>query len=98
MVTLAGEGKEAASATVTVEVYTEGGADVVTVTVAEETKQALVTEGYAKVEFELSKVHLWDGVDDPYLYTAKAELESGDAVTVRFGCRHFSIDPQKGFS
>ena len=69
----------------------------VTVTVAEETKQALVTEGYAKVEFELSKVHLWDGVDDPYLYTAKAELESGDAVTVRFGCRHFSIDPQKGF-
>ena len=31
----------------------------VTVTVAEETKQALVTEGYAKVEFELSKVHLW---------------------------------------
>ena len=97
VVTLAGEGKEAASATVTVEVYTEGGADVVTVTVAEETKQALVTEGYAKVEFELSKVHLWDGVDDPYLYTAKAELESGDAVTVRFGCRHFSIDPQKGF-
>ena len=97
VVTLAGEGKEAASATVTVEVYTEGGADVVTVTVAEETKQALVTEGYAKEEFELSKVHLWDGVDDPYLYTAKAELESGDAVTVRFGCRHFSIDPQKGF-
>lgn len=97
VVTLAGEGKEAASAMVTVEVYTEGGADVVTVTVAEETKQALVTEGYAKVEFELSKVHLWDGVDDPYLYTAKAELESGDAVTVRFGCRHFSIDPQKGF-
>ena len=97
VVTLAGEGKEAASATVTVEVYTEGGADVVTVTVAEETKQALVTEGYAKVEFELSKVHLWDGVDDPYLYTAKAELESGDAVTVRFGCRHFSIAPQKGF-
>ena len=97
VVTLAGEGKEAASAMVTVEVYTEGGADVVAVTVAEETKQALVTEGYAKVEFELSKVHLWDGVDDPYLYTAKAELESGDAVTVRFGCRHFSIDPQKGF-
>lgn len=97
VVTLAGEGKEAASAMVTVEVYTEGGAGVVAVTVAEETKQALVTEGYAKVEFELSKVHLWDGVDDPYLYTAKAELESGDAVTVRFGCRHFSIDPQKGF-
>ena len=97
VVTLTGEGKEEASAAVTVEVYTEGGADVVTITVADETKQALVTEGYAKAEFELPNVHLWDGVDDPYLYTAKAELESGDAVTVRFGCRHFSIDPQKGF-
>ena len=97
VVTLGGEGTGDASATVTVEVYTEGSTDKVTVTVADETKQVPVTEGYAKAEFELSKVHLWDGVDDPYLYTAKAELESGDTVTARFGCRHFSIDPQKGF-
>lgn len=97
VVTLGGEDKEEASAAVTVEVYTEGSTDRVTVTVADETKQVPVTRGYAKAEFKLPKVHLWDGVEDPYLYTAKAELESGDVVTARFGCRHFSIDPQKGF-
>ena len=97
VVTLGGEGKGEASAAVAVEVYTEGSTDRVSVTVADETKQVPVTEGYAKAEFELAKVHLWDGVEDPYLYTAKAELESGDAVAVRFGCRHFSIDPKNGF-
>ena len=97
VVTLGEKGKEDACAAVTVEVYTAGGADLVTVTVADETKKALVTDGYAKVEFDLPRVHLWDGVEDPYLYTARAELESGDEVSVRFGCRHFAIDPQKGF-
>ncbi len=96
-VTLAGNGEETASAVVTVEIWAEGSAEYVTVTVADETKQAAVTDGYAKVEFHLEAVHLWDGVDDPYLYTARAELESGDAVEVRFGCRSFRIDPQEGF-
>ena len=49
----------------------------------------------------LSNVHLWDGVNDPYLYTAKATLlcdgEAVDSVSARFGCRSFQIDPQKGF-
>lgn len=96
-VTLAGNGEETASAVVTVEIWAEGSAEYVTVTVAEETKREAVTGGYAKAEFHLGAVHLWDGVDDPYLYTAKAELESGDAVEVRFGCRSFRIDPQEGF-
>ncbi len=97
VVTLAGNGEEAASAVATVEIWVKGSAEYVTVTVAEETKQAAVTDGYAKAEFHLEAVHLWDGVDDPYLYTAKAELESGDAVEARFGCRSFRIDPQEGF-
>ncbi|MBQ8556385.1 MAG: glycoside hydrolase family 2 protein [Clostridia bacterium] len=46
-------------------------------------------------------VHLWDGVKDPYLYTAEATLLRGgeaiDAVSARFGCRSFRIDPEKGF-
>ena len=96
-VTLAGNGEETASAVVTVEIWAEGSAEYVTVTVAEETKREAVTGGYAKAEFHLGAVHLWDGVDDPYLYTARAELESGDAVEVRFGCRSFRIDPQEGF-
>lgn len=53
--------------------------------------------GHAAAVFEIENVHLWDGVNDPYLYTARAILESGDEVCTRFGCRSFEIDPQKGF-
>ena len=52
-------------------------------------------------EFEIKNVHLWDGLNDPYLYTAKATLlyngEEVDEVSTRFGCRTFKIDPEKGF-
>jgi len=54
-----------------------------------------------KVSFAIDNVHLWHGRKDPYLYTAEVELVSGDAavdaVKTRFGCRTFSIDPEKGF-
>ncbi len=52
-------------------------------------------------EFVIKNVHLWDGVKDPYLYTAKAVLIRGeevlDEVCTRFGCRSFKIDPENGF-
>ncbi len=52
-------------------------------------------------EFTLENVHKWNGRKDPYLYTAVAELvENGqvlDSVSARFGCRSFSVDPDKGF-
>ena len=76
-VTLADGNREHAQAKITVEIWADGGAEMVTVTAADQTKQAAVADGYAKAEFELSDVHLWDGVKDPYLYTAKAELASG---------------------
>lgn len=64
-----------------------------------ETKKVPANE--TKVTFEISNVHLWNGKKDPYLYTAKAELVSGeetiDCITTRFGCRFFEIDPEKGF-
>lgn len=45
--------------------------------------------------------HLWDGLDDPYLYRATAQLVDGgtvvDEVTTRFGIRTYSYDPKKGF-
>ena len=96
-VTLAEKAGEQPSASVTVEIWAEGSAKQVAVTVAEETKRIPVQDGYARAEFILENVHLWDGVDDPYLYSAKAELEGGDAAETRFGCRDFRIDPQKGF-
>ncbi|MCM1049402.1 MAG: glycoside hydrolase family 2 protein [Clostridiales bacterium] len=97
VITLPEKEGESASAVVTVEIWTDGNPNSVKLTVAGETKQEAVIEGYAKAEFNLDPVHLWDGVNDPYLYTAKAELESGDEVEVRFGCRNCHVDSQKGF-
>ena len=58
-------------------------------------------DGDDEAEFTIRNVHLWDGLKDPYLYTAKATLiENGEAIdeiSTRFGCRSFSIDPEKGF-
>ena len=49
----------------------------------------------------LEKAHLWDGVNDPYLYTAVAELyvddEKQDEISTRFGIRSFYTDPKQGF-
>ena len=51
--------------------------------------------------FDIENAHLWNGRKDPYLYTAKASIMRGgkaiDEVSVRFGCRSFEIDPEKGF-
>ncbi|MDD6307064.1 MAG: glycoside hydrolase family 2 TIM barrel-domain containing protein [Clostridiales bacterium] len=64
-----------------------------------ETKKVSATE--TKVTFGIPQVHLWNGKKDPYLYTAKVELLTGeevlDDVSARFGCRSFEIDPEKGF-
>ena len=45
--------------------------------------------------------HLWNGVADPYLYTARVELFDGtrrvDEVDQPLGPRFFSVDPSLGF-
>ena len=58
---------------------------------------APVQNGTARAVFTLEHARLWDGLDDPYLYTVTARLENGEVESVRFGCRKFEIDPQKGF-
>lgn len=49
----------------------------------------------------IPNVHLWNGRKDPHLYTLVVKLlEDGrvlDEREVRFGCRTFYVDPQKGF-
>jgi len=77
-----------------------GNADSVVITITgeeSESKTVSVVDGHAEATFELEHVHLWDGVDDPYLYHAKAELSSGDVTETTFGCRSFYTDPEKGF-
>ncbi|MBO5410144.1 MAG: glycoside hydrolase family 2 protein [Clostridia bacterium] len=58
-------------------------------------------DGDDEAEITIKDVHLWNGLKDPYLYTAKATLicngEEVDEVSTRFGCRTFRIDPEKGF-
>ena len=50
---------------------------------------------------QIPKVHLWNGKKDPYLYTLRASIHRGeldlDQIEIPFGCRSFSIDPEKGF-
>lgn len=87
-------------ASVKVETWVTGNADSVVITITgedSESKTVVVVNGHAEATFELEHVHLWDGVDDPYLYHAKAELSSGDVTETTFGCRSFYTDPEKGF-
>lgn len=60
--------------------------------------EAIVQEGKASAVITIENARLWNGIEDPYLYTAIAELpDSSDRVEARFGCRTFGIDPDKGF-
>lgn len=81
-------------ADVNVKTYITGGGEV-RVTVNGETKTG------TEVDFIIDNPHLWNGVADPYLYNAVAELivdgKVVDRVESRFGIRSFKVDPQKGF-
>ncbi len=84
------------SATVTAEAWTSKDTQV-TFAINGEEKTVATTDKHAEATFVIEDVHLWNGLVDPYLYTAKARLESGDEVTTRFGCREFKIDSEQGF-
>ena len=57
---------------------------------------APVSDGKANFSLHIDRVHLWQGVKDPYLYTLKAAV-GGDEITERFGVRSFAVDPARGF-
>ncbi|MDE6675120.1 MAG: glycoside hydrolase family 2 protein [Acetatifactor sp.] len=84
------------SAQVTVETWQVGQGDV-TITINGQSQRISPEGNHATTVFTIENVHLWDGVEDPYLYTATATLDSGDQVTARFGCRHYEINAEKGF-
>ena len=50
---------------------------------------------------KIENVHLWNGRLDPHLYTLKVCVKDGENVLdnkeVKFGCRTFKVDPNKGF-
>lgn len=86
--------------------YSVGQADKIVVAVegVGEVELAIGMENGKQVatgSLTIENVHRWDGLDDPYLYTATASLykngEVVDEVADRFGCREYSFDPEKGF-
>ncbi len=91
-------------ATVMVETWQSGGSEIWIEIPTEHIKEFRRVEncgGHAVTNIVLKNVHLWDGINDPYLYTVTAKLVKNDEVLdeikTRFGCREFHIDPQKGF-
>lgn len=89
---------------VLVETWQNGGCEVQVEIPTEhgmECRKVEAVNGHAVTNIILKNVHLWDGLEDPYLYTATARLlENGevqDEISVRFGCRSFRVDPEKGF-
>ena len=59
---------------------------------------AKIHNGHASVTVKIPNVRPWDGINDPYLYTATAKFADGsDKVESRFGCRSFLFDADKGF-
>lgn len=54
------------------------------------------------LSFGIKNVHLWDGLNDPYLYRIQIDLinKKGDildSISKKVGFRYFSVDPKKGF-
>lgn len=66
---------------------------------------ASVQDNHVQEKLHISDVRLWNGKKDPYQYILRAKLqdagreetEEADQTEVRFGCRNFRVDPEKGF-
>ncbi|MBR0474830.1 MAG: hypothetical protein IJJ19_07480 [Erysipelotrichaceae bacterium] len=80
---------------ITVETWSNGKE--VTVTIGEYSQTSVVKDGHSITVFKMKNPHLWNGLKDPYLYTAKAIVDGRDEVSTRFGIRKCVIDPERGF-
>ena len=100
------------NATVKVDAYTNvkdlAAAGLSVEFILKDAKGAVVTKATAAktaegvhADLSIEKVHLWDGVADPYLYQLTAQLKRGETVVDEIGCnvgvRTFYVDPEKGF-
>ena len=76
------------------------GAQVAVCVLDKEGEEVVTGEG-TDIVLHMDEVRLWDGVKNPYLYTAVLQLlVSGrvvDEISTCFGIRSFHVDPEKGF-
>ena len=58
-------------------------------------------EAHTNILIDVKEPHLWNGMADPYCYTAEASIVKDDVVldtvTVTYGYRSFHVDPNTGF-
>lgn len=58
-------------------------------------------EAHTVLTLSVKNPHLWNGMADPYCYTAEASIlrgeEAVDTVSVDYGYRSFHVDPNTGF-
>ena len=69
----------------------------VTVTILDAEGNTVASGEGDEASLTIDQVRLWNGVEDPYLYTAVARLASGDQVSTRFGVRDFYYHAKTGF-
>ncbi|MBE5910421.1 glycoside hydrolase family 2 protein [Pseudobutyrivibrio sp.] len=94
------------TANIDVKAYFTGGADEVIVSIdglgeskltIKEKFGKFVANGTIKIE----NPHLWNGVEDPFLYEITATLikdgKASDRIYDKFGVREFAVDAEKGF-
>ena len=93
------DGYRRGEVTVTTWTCCDGGEVTVRILDADGNEKAAGTGRDLKLDLE--DVHLWNGREDPYLYTAVAALtvngEKADEITCRFGVRDFHYHPRTGF-
>ena len=89
---------------VTVETWQSGGSEVwfeIATEHGREFRRSPVAYGRSMTTVLLKNVHLWDGLNDPFLYTVTAKLVKDgqvlDEISTRFGCRKIDFDPDRGF-
>ena len=62
---------------------------------------AAAAEAHTDIIIDVKNPHLWNGMADPYCYTAEASIvkdrEVLDTVTVLYGYRSFHVDANTGF-
>lgn len=96
---------EGTAADIRVEMQVTGNAEGVRLALTGDGKEycaeSAVEAGQATAIIHVENVHLWHGIDDPFLYTVKAELiangETVDVIETKTGCRTFAFDPNTGF-
>lgn len=92
---------EGNQATVTVESWNNAPEASVEVMILDQEGRSAAFGKGPKAVLSLDNPHKWDGIADPYLYTAEVQLKDGgivvDEVQLRFGLRSFYVDKDKGF-